>query len=259
MVSRSRSPPPSCTGIWSPTARMTALTAASLTGRPASAPFKSTRCSRRAPAPSQRRAIAAGSSPKVVAAFMSPCSRRTHLPSLRSIAGINSMAEGSSGAGGSRRLLWCAGLAGRDGAAFETAAALSWRPGEEVPVEGQTVGGALLWVELGGKNVIPCDGTGKGAAVVGVRRGVAFVRRSGVITVQKVEPPAVGHVAPHRVASSTGAALPHLVPAHLRQLEVAAVALQPALQLEAQHTAGDQPEPRRVLLVAVVEQHLHAD
>ena len=38
------------------------------------------------------RAIAAGSSPKVVASFMSPWRRRTHLPSLRSIAGISSMA-----------------------------------------------------------------------------------------------------------------------------------------------------------------------
>src|SRR5512138_3228316 len=122
---------------------MTALTAVSLTGRPARAPFRSTRWSRRAPASSQRRAIAAGSFPKVVDTFMSPCSRRTHLPSFKSIAGINSMAEGSSGAGGSRRLLWCAGPEDRDGAAC-AAAALSWRPGEEVPVEDQTVGGALL-------------------------------------------------------------------------------------------------------------------
>src|SRR5262245_54843768 len=87
---------------------------------------------------------------------------------------------------------------GLDGAAREAAATLSRHPGEEVPIEGQTVGGALLGVELRGKNVIPRDGTGKAAAVVGVRRTVAFVRRLGVVAVQKVKPAVVGHVAPQR-------------------------------------------------------------
>ena len=87
-------PPPSWTGISSPTSARIAFTAASLTGLPAKAPFRSTRCRRRAPASSQRRAIAAGLSLKIVDSFMSPWRRRTQCPSFRSIAGISSMAEG---------------------------------------------------------------------------------------------------------------------------------------------------------------------
>ena len=65
-------PPPSWTGISSPTSARIALTALSLTGLPANAPFRSTRCRRRAPASTQRRAIAAGLSLKIVESFMSP-------------------------------------------------------------------------------------------------------------------------------------------------------------------------------------------
>ena len=50
--------PPSWMGISSPTSLMMALMAGSLTGLPAKAPFRSTRCRRRAPASTQRRAIA---------------------------------------------------------------------------------------------------------------------------------------------------------------------------------------------------------
>src|SRR5262245_40948270 len=55
-------------------------------------------------------------------------------------------------------VLW--GVAEAAKGAARAAAALSGLPGEEVPIEGQTVVGALLWVELRGKNVIPRHGTG---------------------------------------------------------------------------------------------------
>src|SRR5574340_1343007 len=92
MVARSRMPPPSCTGISSPTASTMERIATSLTGLPANAPFRSTRCRRRAPFAFHFRAVAAGSSENTVALSISPCSRRTQWPSLRSIAGMINMA-----------------------------------------------------------------------------------------------------------------------------------------------------------------------
>ena len=69
------------------TAMGIASTAAPLTGAPLKAPFRSTRCSHSQPAAAKARAWAAGSSLNTVAASMSPRKRRTHWPSLRSIAG----------------------------------------------------------------------------------------------------------------------------------------------------------------------------
>ncbi len=62
------------------------------TGRPVKAPLRSTMCSRRAPASTQRSATAKGSSEKTVSSSLRPWRRRTHLPSLRSMAGMTSMA-----------------------------------------------------------------------------------------------------------------------------------------------------------------------
>src|SRR3990167_1882878 len=240
MVSRSRMPPPSCTGILSPTSRRMALIAGSLTGLPAKAPLRSTRCRRRAPASSQRRAIAAGSSPKVVETFMSPFSRRTQWPSFRSMAGISSMAGAAArwGVGGIER---GSGL-----------------PGEEVAIQGQALVGTLLGMELGGKNVIPRHCAGKALTVLGEARDVARVRRRGVITVHEVEPAAVGHALPDRMWRAARRLREDLVPAHLRHLVAAAVGLDAAFELEALHAARDQAEAGCVLLLTVVEQHLHA-
>src|SRR3990167_7432655 len=151
MVSRSRMPPPSCTGILLPTSRRMALMAGFLPGLPAKAPLRSTRCRRRAPASSQRRAIAAGSSPNVVESFISPCLRRTHLPSFRSIAGISSMAVVRVG-----------------GEIVGTLGALGSRlPEQEIAVQGQPVLCALLGMELGSENVIPGYSAGKADTVFG--------------------------------------------------------------------------------------------
>ncbi len=85
IVLMSRMPPPSCAGIV--TAARIASTAAALTGWPAKAPFRSTRCSHWQPAAWNARACAAGSSLKTVAWSIAPRTSRTHWPSFRSMAG----------------------------------------------------------------------------------------------------------------------------------------------------------------------------
>ena len=75
-------------------------------------------------------------------------------------------------------------------------------PAQEVPVQGQTVRGALLGVELRRKNVIPRHRRGKASAVVGLPRTVVPVRRLGVEAVHEVEPGAVGHPLPQRMVAA---------------------------------------------------------
>src|SRR3954454_14579802 len=67
-------------------------TAARFTGWPSTAPLRSTRCSHSQPALANALAWAAGLSLNTVARAMSPRNRRTHLPSLRSMAGKRSIA-----------------------------------------------------------------------------------------------------------------------------------------------------------------------
>src|SRR5882762_424532 len=85
IVARSRIPPPSCIGNGT-LSRIRSITRA-LTGRPANAPSRSTTCRYSNPSASNPVAWAAASRLNTVARPMSPCSRRTHTPSLRSIAG----------------------------------------------------------------------------------------------------------------------------------------------------------------------------
>ena len=84
-VARSRIPPPSCTGMV--TALSIDSTAAAFIGLPANAPSRSTTCRYSKPCAAKLCACAAGSRLNTVARAMSPCSRRTHWPFLRSIAG----------------------------------------------------------------------------------------------------------------------------------------------------------------------------
>src|SRR5215468_394714 len=92
MLSMVRMPPPSWAGT--ATALRMLCTAARLTGWPSTAPLRSTRCSHSQPALANALAWAAGLSLNTVARAMSPRSRRTHLPSLRSMAGKRSIAAG---------------------------------------------------------------------------------------------------------------------------------------------------------------------
>lgn len=51
----------------------------------------------------------------------------------------------------------------------------------------------------------------------------------------------------------------HPVPAHLGHLVPAAIGLDKTLQPEPAHLARQQPQPRRVLLLTVIQKHLHAN
>ena len=69
------------------TAARIALTAAPLTDRPAKAPLRSTTCSQAKPASANAAPARRGPSLNTVALAISPRTRRTQAPSLRSIAG----------------------------------------------------------------------------------------------------------------------------------------------------------------------------
>src|SRR3989344_947087 len=235
---------------------MIALMAASLTGLPANAPLRSTRCRRRAPASSQRRAMAAGASPKGVEAFMSPCLRRTHLPSFRSIAGISSMAGMRVGQS-SKMPDW----ARREGfrAAPDALAGTrpcSGPPEQEIAIQGQAVFGALFRVELRGENVIPRHDTGKADTVLGFAGAVLGIVHMRMVAVNEVEPALVGDARPARMGfTAPGAGVTSLadtVPAHLGHLVAAAIGLDLALEAEFHPLAGDQAQARGVLLFGVV-------
>src|SRR5688500_10116758 len=152
-------PPPSWICVLAPTAAIMSRITLSFFGRPATAPFRSTTCRRRAPCAVQCLAIATGSSENTVAVFMSPCFRRTQRPSFRSIAGITS----TSGA-----------------------------PAHEVGQELQAGGLAFLGMELDGKNVIPGHRAGKGLAVHRGRGAQPGVARRRIVAVHEVEAAAVG-------------------------------------------------------------------
>src|SRR5262245_42627804 len=130
-----------------------ALMAGSFFGRPAAAPFRSTTCSRRAPSLSHCSAMAAGSSEKTVTLSIAPCLKRTHLPSLRSIAGMINM--------DSRRRF----------------------PFQEVRKQLQSRGLAFLGVELHGKHVVARHRAGERQAVGAFTRRQSAYAGFGKITV----------------------------------------------------------------------------
>src|SRR5450631_1491324 len=204
MVSRSRMPPPSWMGISSPMTLTISRIAISFFGLPAKAPFKSTRCSRSAPRSSQWRAIAAGSSEKTVAECISPCFRRTQLPSLISIAGMICMSAGV-------RLLqtppWQRGR-------IESGAAV---PGDEVGEQLETGGVALLGMELHSKDISACNRASKRRRVADRCGGHLPVIRLRVVAVRKIESCMVRDATPQGVAFSLG----HGAPAHVRNLQPA--------------------------------------
>ena len=91
MVAKSRMPPPNCTGMSLATSARMDLMAGKFFGMPTNAPFKSTKCRRRAPCLSQCSAVSAGESENTVACSISPCFSRTQRPSFKSIAGISNI------------------------------------------------------------------------------------------------------------------------------------------------------------------------
>src|SRR4051812_22025072 len=205
IVSRSRMPPPSCTGTESPTASRIARIAAWFLGLPAAAPFRSTMCSRRAPSPCQCFAMPPGSSENTVASLMFPCFRRTQWPSLISIAGMISI-------GATLKALRTSGAAGPQ-------TGKSGIPVDEVGEEPQAGGLAFFGMELYRENIIPCHCAGKGQPVARHALHHLGLLRLGEVAVDEVEAGVVLDARPERVRPF----LPHLVPSHVRNLEARAV------------------------------------
>src|SRR5690606_10968852 len=142
-----------------------------------------TRCSLRAPFSTQLLAMAAGSSPNVVARSMSPCCRRTQWPSFRSIAGMRSMVGNVKAVGGMAQQRWRPLVSGR--------------PLQEVAVESEALVGAFFRMELRSKNIIACNHSSKAGAVIRLSDAVARIRRSGIEAVDEIEVAAIRNTVPH--------------------------------------------------------------
>lgn len=58
---------------------------------------------------------------------------------------------------------------------------------QEITIQGQSMVGTFLRVELGRKNIIACNRCGKARAVVHLAGNVARIRRAGVKTMDEIE------------------------------------------------------------------------
>src|SRR5262249_44167484 len=159
---------------------------------------------------------------------MSPCSRRTHAPSLTSMAG------------------------NRITTRLATDGPL-WFPLEEIGDQLEAEALALLRMELGADHGVAADDGGEGPAVIGFGDDV---RRLGRPEVERVHEIGVRALRPERdaVEQRMRAALIERIPAHVRNLQ-ARVGGRDAIDL-----ARDPAEPRRHLVLAPALGHqLHAD
>src|SRR5712692_7911059 len=230
-------PPPSCTGGESPSACRIARMTLSFLGLPAAAPFRSTRCSRRAPSAFQCLATTAGSSEYTVASLIFPCFRRTQRPSLMSIAGMISIELEKNAEPRDRR--------------WED----SGIPVEEVGEQPQARSIAFFRVELYRKNIIPCHRAGKGDAVVG---GTPYQRRLPSlrkVAVDEIEPAAVLDARPQGVRCG----LFHAVPADVRDLELVSFSVDHGLGGKTTHGPREERESGHTAFVTAFEEHLKAD
>ena len=98
-------------------------------------------------------------------------------------------------------------------------------PVQEIAIERQALVGTFLGVKLRGKQIISGNGTSKGATVIGFGGNMLCIIRFCVKAVYKVEIAAIGNVAPNRVLLALLLAKLHLIPAHLRDFEPAAIGL----------------------------------
>src|SRR5260221_1818861 len=103
-------------------------------------------------------------------------------------------------------------------------------------------------MELRRENVIAGDGRGKGAGVLGRAGRERPVGWIAVVAVHEIEAARIVDALPERVRGD----LPHLVPAHVGNLQAGGV-------LERAHLPGEEPQARRVALGAALEKHLLAD
>src|SRR5450631_182175 len=240
MVSRSRIPPPSCTGISSPMTLTTSRITDSFFGLPANAPFRSTMCSRPAPSSSQCCAIAAGSSENTVAECISPCFRRTQCPSLISIAGMMCMAAVGSRPGERREVT-------------EVTSGASV-PGDEVGKQLETGAVTLLWMELHGKDISACNRASKRRWIIDAGGRQRTVIRHRVVAMCEIEAGCVSNALPKRVRPR----LANAVPAHVRDLEPGAARIDHRSVRETFHAAMQQAEAGSGPFLALVEKHLQS-
>src|SRR5215813_9235660 len=203
-------------------------TAAAFIGWPAKAPSRSTTWRYSKPCASKAWAWAAASRLNTVARAASPCSRRTHKPSLRSMAG-NRITSARDFHFGSRF------------------------PLQKVGDERQAEALALFRVELGaGKRVARHHG-GDRAAIVGLGHEVGAVFGLELIRVHEIGMPAL-RSEPEALEQRVRPHLVQRVPPHMRNLQ-RRIARHDAVDL-----AGDPAEARRDFIFAAALRHqLHAD
>src|SRR3990167_5786729 len=300
-----------------------AVTTSPLTGWPSKAPLRSTRCRRRQPPSTHLAAMLTGSSENTVESSMRPWRRRTQAPSLRSIAGIISIAlnlfESVEVGGGSallerpevafdaletvlehrlhienglvvvvrgdlateqiqhflrleraqleleallqealdqlHRRLFLGSVEIQDRRlALDAAHLPAPIPGGEILQQLQAVGMALLRVELHGETRAIGQRRGEILAVMAATNHLLGIAGLDVVAVHEVEARQIRNIVPQRMLDR----LTHLVPAHVRHLQLLAV-LDHALAEEA-HLAGEQADAvDPIVLFAAFEQGLHAD
>src|SRR5262245_54133397 len=194
-----RMPPPSCTGI--DTASRMRSTAAAFIGLPAKAPSRSTTCRYSKPCASNAWAWPAGSRLNTVARAMSPCSRRTHRPSLRSMAGkrITCLPTPACRSSDERRLS-------------------SRFPLEEIGDHLEPEPLALLGMELGAGIAVARHHGGEGTAVVGLGHQIGAALRLEVVGVHEIGVQPFGSK-PNAVQQRVRAAFVQRVPAHMRDFQ----------------------------------------
>src|SRR5690554_5166390 len=113
---------------------------------------------------------------------------------------------------------------------------------------------ALLWVKLGGKNIVLYQCGGKIDTVMAASGGLGWSHRTRVITVHEIEARILFDSVPQRMV----AGLFDLVPAHVGHLEALAVFEQ--VITEELHLAGKQAEAvNAAIFFTAFQQHLHAD
>src|SRR6266851_10481994 len=202
-VLRSRMPPPSCSGMV--TALSIASTACAFIGLPAKAPSRSTTCRYSNPCAANVCAWAVGSRLNTVARAMSPCSRRTHWPFFRSMAG--------------NRIMECcllpAPLRGRVG----EGGTLSRLPFQKVRNQSQPEALALFRVKLRADRGVLADHRRHRAAVIGARQHVRLVRGVEVIGVHEI---AMAALRPQRQTLEHRMLADHVerVPAHMGNFQI---------------------------------------
>src|SRR5262245_26314837 len=203
-------------------------TAAAFIGRPANAPSRSTTWRYSKPCASKACAWAAASRLNTVARAGSPCSRRTHKPSLRSMAG-NRITSARDFHFGSRF------------------------PLQKVGDERQAEALALFRVELGAGKRIARHHGGDRAAIVGLGHEVGAVVGLELIRVHEIGMPAL-RSEPEALEQRVRPHLVQRVPPHVRNLQ-RRIARHDAVDL-----AGDPAEAGRDFIFAAALCHqLHAD